>query len=38
MSTTLAGTKPEDIQYLGLALYGPRQSIDSLTGALPLYR
>jgi hypothetical protein len=38
MSTTLAGTKPEDIQYLGLALYGPRQSVDSLTGALPLYR
>lgn len=38
MSTTLAGTKPEDIQYLGLALYGPRTSIDSLTGALPLYR
>ena len=38
MSTTLAGTKPEDIQYLGLALYGPRRSIDSLTGALPLYR
>lgn len=38
MSTTLAGTKPDDIQYLGLALYGPRQSIDSLTGALPLYR
>ncbi|TDW94777.1 hypothetical protein EV137_2098 [Kribbella pratensis] len=38
MSTTLAGTKPEDIEYLGLALYGPRASIDSLTGALPLYR
>ncbi|HEY9336037.1 MAG TPA: DUF2000 domain-containing protein [Kribbella sp.] len=38
MSSTLTGTKPEDIQYLGLALYGPRQSIDSLTGALPLYR
>jgi len=38
MSTTLSGTKPEDIQYLGLALYGPRPSIDSLTGALPLYR
>jgi hypothetical protein len=38
MSTTLSGTKPEDIQYLGLALYGPRPSVDSLTGALPLYR
>ena len=38
MSTTLAGTKPADIEYLGLALFGPRSSIDSLTGALPLYR
>ncbi|WP_427895855.1 DUF2000 domain-containing protein [Kribbella sp. GL6] len=38
MADTLAGTKPDDIRYLGLALYGPRQSIDSLTGALPLYR
>lgn len=38
MSTTLSGTKPEDIDYLGLALFGPRATIDSLTGALPLYR
>ncbi|MFD3399906.1 DUF2000 domain-containing protein [Kribbella sp. NPDC058693] len=38
MSTRLSGTKPEDIEYLGLALYGPRSTIDSLTGALPLYR
>ncbi|MFF0345983.1 DUF2000 domain-containing protein [Kribbella sp. NPDC004875] len=38
MSTTLSGTKPEDIQYLGLALYGPRSTVDSLTGSLPLYR
>jgi hypothetical protein len=38
MSTTLAGTKPDDISYLGLALYGPRSAIDSLTGALALYR
>jgi hypothetical protein len=38
MSTTLAGTKPEDITYLGLALYGPRPTVDSLTGALALYR
>lgn len=38
MSATLSGTKPEDIQYLGLALYGPRAAVDSLTGALPLYR
>ena len=38
MSATLAGTKPEDVEYLGLALYGPRATVDSLTGALPLYR
>ncbi|MEU8221253.1 DUF2000 domain-containing protein [Kribbella sp. NPDC048915] len=38
MAATLSGTKPGDIEYLGLALYGPRRSIDSLTGALPLYR
>jgi hypothetical protein len=38
MSATLSGTKPEDIEYLGLALYGPRPAVDSLTGALPLYR
>ena len=38
MSTTLSGTKPGDIDYLGLALYGPRPAIDSITGALPLYR
>jgi hypothetical protein len=38
MSTTLSGTKPKDIEYLGLALYGPRSTIDSLTGALALYR
>ncbi|MGW6282379.1 DUF2000 domain-containing protein [Kribbella sp. NPDC055071] len=38
MSATLAGTKPDDISYLGLALYGPRSAVDSLTGALALYR
>ncbi|MEV5965619.1 DUF2000 domain-containing protein [Kribbella sp. NPDC051952] len=38
MSTTLAGTKPEDIHYLGLALYGPHPTINSLTGSLALYR
>ena len=38
MSTTLSGTKPEDITYLGLALYGPRATVDSLTGSLGLYR
>ncbi|MBB5979655.1 DUF2000 family protein [Kribbella solani] len=38
MSATLSGTKPEDIQYLGLALYGPRAAVDSVTGSLPLYR
>nr|WP_238354828.1 DUF2000 domain-containing protein [Kribbella sandramycini] len=35
---TLSGTKPADIEYLGLGLYGPRQAIDSLTGSLALYR
>lgn len=38
MSATLSGTKPEDIEYLGIGLYGPRADVDSLTGALPLYR
>ncbi len=38
MSTTLSGTKPDDIEYLGLALYGPRPAIACLTGALALYR
>lgn len=38
MSTTLSGTKPEDIEYLGVALYGARPVVDSLTGALSLYR
>ncbi|TCC50849.1 DUF2000 domain-containing protein [Kribbella capetownensis] len=38
MSTTLSGTKPDDVEYLGLALFGPRQTVDSLTGALALYR
>lgn len=35
---TLGGTKPEDIRYLGLMLFGPRQDVDSLTGRLSLYR
>lgn len=35
---TMSGTKPEDLIYLGLALYGPRAAIDSLTGSLALYR
>ncbi|TDU87644.1 hypothetical protein EV138_1169 [Kribbella voronezhensis] len=38
MSATISGTKAEDLEYLGLALYGPRATIDSLTGALALYR
>ncbi len=37
-SDTLGGTKPEDVEYLGLAVYGPRQAVDSLTGSLALYR
>ena len=36
--TTMSGTKSEDLTYSGLALYGPRHTIDSLTGALALYR
>jgi hypothetical protein len=35
---TMSGTKPEDLEYYGLAIYGPRASVDSLTGALALYR
>ena len=38
MSATLSGTKAEDIEYLGVGLYGPRSAVDSLTGALALYR
>ncbi|ONI76561.1 hypothetical protein BWI15_04440 [Kribbella sp. ALI-6-A] len=37
-AATLGGTKPEDLEYLGLGLYGPRSAVDSLTGALALYR
>lgn len=36
--STLSGTKPEDLNYLGLAIYGPRSAVDSLIGALALYR
>jgi hypothetical protein len=35
---TISGTKPEDLEYYGLAIYGPRATVDSLTGALALYR
>lgn len=35
---SLSGTKPQDIRYLGLMLFGPRQDVDSLTGRLSLYR
>lgn len=38
MSATLSGTKAEDIEYFALGLYGPRPAIDSLTGALKLYK
>ncbi|MEV6287370.1 DUF2000 domain-containing protein [Kribbella sp. NPDC051770] len=37
-AATLSGTKPDDVEYLGLGLYGPRAAVDSLTGALALYR
>ena len=35
---TMSGTKEEDLEYTGLAIYGPRSAVDSLTGALALYR
>jgi hypothetical protein len=38
MSATLSGTKAEDVEYLGVAVFGPRAAVDSLTGALALYR
>jgi hypothetical protein len=37
-TATIGGTKPEDLEYLGVGLYGPRAAVDSLTGALGLYR
>lgn len=35
---TMSGTKAEDLEYFGLGIYGPRAAVDSLTGALALYR
>jgi hypothetical protein len=35
---TMSGTKQEDLEYLGVGIYGPRAAVDSLTGALALYR
>jgi hypothetical protein len=35
---SLDGTKPEDLRYLGLMILGPRQTVESLTGRLALYR
>ncbi|MEU4392938.1 DUF2000 domain-containing protein [Kribbella sp. NPDC023855] len=35
---TMSGTKAEDLVYTALAIHGPRQTVDSLTGALALYR
>ncbi|WP_432948144.1 DUF2000 domain-containing protein [Kribbella sp. CA-253562] len=37
-TATVSGTKGEDLVYFGLGLYGPRSAVDSLTGALALYR
>lgn len=34
----LAGKETADLDYLGLALYGERRSVESLTGSLPLLR
>jgi hypothetical protein len=35
---TMGGTKPEDLEYTALAIHGPRRAVDSLTGAMALYR
>lgn len=35
--TTLAATPPEALGYLGLALYGPKKSVNKLVGNLALY-
>ncbi|NEA37038.1 DUF2000 domain-containing protein [Streptomyces sp. SID13031] len=35
---TMSGTKAEDLEYTALAIHGPRRAVDSLTGALALYR
>ncbi|GAB2577137.1 DUF2000 domain-containing protein [Kribbella endophytica] len=37
-TATIGGTKAEDLEYYGLGLYGQRAAVDSLTGALGLYR
>ncbi|GAA0944257.1 hypothetical protein GCM10009554_38290 [Kribbella koreensis] len=37
-AATMSGTKPDDLHYTALAIHGPRPAVDSLTGALPLYR
>ncbi|ADB31383.1 conserved hypothetical protein [Kribbella flavida DSM 17836] len=37
-AATIGGTKAEDLEYFGLGIYGPRAAVDSLTGALALYR
>lgn len=37
-SKLLAGTKHEDIGYLGLCLYGPAKKIASMTGSMSLLR
>ncbi len=34
----LAAAKSEDLRYLGIALYGDKKSINSLTGSLPTLR
>lgn len=34
----LQATKSEDLRYLGIALYGDKQAINSLTGSLALLR
>ncbi|MDN5698104.1 MAG: DUF2000 domain-containing protein, partial [Rubrobacter sp.] len=34
----LASRRTEELEYLGLALYGKKKEVDRLTGSLPLLR
>jgi len=38
LAAQLQATKSEDLRYLGIALYGDKQAINSLTGSLALLR
>lgn len=34
----IAGVPTEELEYLGVALYGPKKQVNKLTGSLPLMR